>query len=85
MRTRQPKYIVCKSADEIADLVCNEFVSCIRTNPKSVFIFPTGSTPCKTYAKLVADHKKNKTSWKDVISFNCDEYVMPNDNFPDQT
>ena len=81
----QPKYIVCDSADQIADIVCKQFTDQIQKNPRSVFIFPTGSTPCKTYAKLVADHKKNGTSWKDVISFNCDEYVMLNDKFPDQT
>ena len=85
MLTYKPKFIVCDNGDQIADIVCNQFTDTIKNNPRAVFIFPTGSTPCKTYAKLVLDHKMNGTSWKDVISFNCDEYVMPNDNFPDQT
>ena len=85
MSIYQPKYIVCDNADQIADIVSKQFIDCIKKNPKSVFIMPTVSTPCKTYAKLVEDHKKNGTSWKDVITFNCDEYVMPNNNFLDQT
>ena len=85
MKPRQPKYVVCDNADQIADIVSKQFIDLIKQNKKCVFIMPTGSTPCKTYAKLVQDHKNNATSWKDVITFNCDEYVMPNNNFPDQT
>ena len=85
MNTYPLKFIVCDNADQIADIVSKQFIDLIKTGNKAVFIMPTGSTPCATYAKLVEDHKKNGTSWKNVVTFNCDEYVMLNDKFPDHT
>ncbi|MCD8312910.1 MAG: glucosamine-6-phosphate deaminase, partial [Bacteroidales bacterium] len=36
---------------------------------------PTGSTPLSTYAELVNLYKAGKVSFKNVITFNMDEYV----------
>ncbi len=36
---------------------------------------PTGSTPLTTYRELIALHKDGKVSFKNVITFNMDEYV----------
>lgn len=36
---------------------------------------PTGSTPLSTYKELIALHKAGKVSFKNVITFNMDEYV----------
>lgn len=36
---------------------------------------PTGSTPLTTYKELIALHKAGKVSFKEVITFNMDEYV----------
>ncbi len=36
---------------------------------------PTGSTPLATYKELIALHKEGKVSFKNVITFNMDEYV----------
>ncbi len=36
---------------------------------------PTGSTPLSTYAELIALNKAGKVSFKNVITFNMDEYV----------
>ncbi|MEG0789466.1 MAG: glucosamine-6-phosphate deaminase [Alistipes sp.] len=36
---------------------------------------PTGSTPLSTYKELIALHKAGKVSFKNVTTFNMDEYV----------
>ncbi len=36
---------------------------------------PTGSTPIGTYKELIALNKAGKVSFKDVVTFNMDEYI----------
>ncbi len=36
---------------------------------------PTGSTPLETYKELVRRHKAGKVSFRNVVTFNMDEYV----------
>ncbi len=36
---------------------------------------PTGSTPLSTYAELINLYKEGKVSFKNVVTFNMDEYV----------
>lgn len=36
---------------------------------------PTGSTPVGTYQRLVQLHKEGKVSFKNVVTFNMDEYI----------
>lgn len=43
--------------------------------PGKVLGLATGSTPLGLYARMVKDHKENGTSYKDIKSFNLDEYV----------
>ena len=46
-----------------------------KTDKPFVLGLPTGSTPLSTYAELIALHKAGKVSFKNVITFNMDEYV----------
>lgn len=42
---------------------------------------PTGSSPIGTYQELVRLHKQGKVSFKNVVTFNMDEYVgLPEDH-----
>lgn len=42
---------------------------------------PTGSTPLGTYRELIKLHKEGKVSFKNVVTFNMDEYVgIPEDH-----
>ncbi len=42
---------------------------------------PTGSSPVGTYNELVRMHKEGKVSFKNVVTFNMDEYVgLPEDH-----
>ena len=43
--------------------------------PGKVLGLATGSSPLGLYARMVEDHKKNGTSYKDIRTFNLDEYV----------
>lgn len=36
---------------------------------------PTGSTPLGTYRELIRQHKAGKVSFRNVVTFNMDEYI----------
>ena len=46
-----------------------------KTDKPFVLGLPTGSTPLSTYEELIALYKAGKVSFKNVITFNMDEYV----------
>src|SRR3954471_14204858 len=62
-------------AREIADLIREKQ----KKKEKCVLGLATGSTPKTLYAELVRMHREEKLSFKNVISFNLDEYY-PIDN-----
>ena len=43
---------------------------------------PTGSTPIGTYNELIKMHKEGKLSFKNVVTFNMDEYVGLDSDHP---
>jgi glucosamine-6-phosphate isomerase len=54
-----------------------------RKTPERKFVLglPTGSSPIGTYEKLIALNKAGKVSFKNVATFNMDEYVgIPEDH-----
>jgi glucosamine-6-phosphate deaminase len=64
-------------AKEIADLIKKRAVE----GKHVVLGLATGSTPTRVYAELVRLHKKEGLSFKNVFSFNLDEYYpMPPDS-----
>ena len=67
------KVITVKNADEAAleaFKVMKDFIK-----PGKVLGLATGSTPLGLYNLMVKDHKENGTSYKDILTFNLDEYV----------
>lgn len=44
---------------------------------------PTGSTPLGMYKKLIEMHKAGRISFKNVVTFNMDEYVGLDENHPE--
>lgn len=67
------KIIRVKDAEEASEKafeVMKEFIK-----PGKVLGLATGSTPLGLYARMVNDHKENGTSYKDIRTFNLDEYV----------
>ena len=62
--------------------VCQEFIDLINSKKDCVLGLATGSTPEGVYAKLIDAFKDDKVSFKDVTTFNLDEYVGLEDSHP---
>ena len=59
-----------KIADEIAELIIQKQ----KKNQNCVLGLATGSSPIKVYQELVRKHKEENLSFKNVYTFNLDEY-----------
>ena len=70
--------LIHKSSDEASLFVANEIAELIRQRQKQgkhvVLGLATGSTPTKMYEYLVKFHQEDGLSFKNVITFNLDEY-----------
>ena len=62
-----------------------ERINAFKPTAKKPFILglPTGSTPIGTYKELVKLYKKGKVSFKNVVTFNMDEYVQIPEDHPE--
>ncbi len=60
----------------VAKFVMTE-INNFSPTPDNPFVLglPTGSTPLGTYKKLIELYKEGKVSFKNVVTFNMDEYV----------
>lgn len=67
-----PRDVAAWAASHIAKRI-NEKAE--RSNAPFVLGLPTGSTPIGTYEELIRMHKEGLVSFKNVITFNMDEYV----------
>lgn len=54
----------------------------LDSKENAVLGLATGSSPEGLYAEMVEDHKENGTSYKDVVTYNLDEYVGIDRNDP---
>lgn len=66
---------IFNNKEDIAKTAANEFKKVMRDNPKAVLGLATGSSPVGTYHELVEYYKKGEIDFKEVITFNLDEYV----------
>ncbi len=73
---------ICKNDDEVASEAARIIIEQVKNNNKSILGLATGSTPVRTYEKLINEHKENGTSYKDVVTFNLDEYVGLDSSHP---
>jgi glucosamine-6-phosphate deaminase len=61
--------------DALSDRAANIFLSAILANPRIVLGLPTGRTPVKMYERVVAACSREYHCFRDVVSFNLDEYI----------
>jgi glucosamine-6-phosphate deaminase len=61
--------------DALSDRAAKIFLSAIRRNPRIVLGLPTGRTPVKMYERVVAACSREYHCFRDVVTFNLDEYV----------
>jgi glucosamine-6-phosphate deaminase len=69
------KLIQTSSYDELSKHAAAKIISKLNADPRLNLGLATGSTPTGLYKNLIDDHKKNKTSYKQVNTFNLDEYI----------
>lgn len=69
---------VFEDANEASKVVAHEIAALIRykteKNEKCVLGLATGSSPIKVYDELIRLHKEEGLSFKNVVTFNLDEY-----------
>lgn len=66
--------------DEIEKEMANIFIDEIKKNPRCVLGFATGSSPLGIYKNIIDAYKKGEISFKDVTTFNLDEYIGLDEN-----
>lgn len=80
------RLIIQPVPEDVARWAANYIVRKINlANPTDdkpfVLGLPTGGTPLNTYRELIRLHRDGKVSFKNVVSFNMDEYVgLPEDH-----
>lgn len=80
------RIIIKPDAAEVGKWVADYLIERIKSaNPTAskpfILGLPTGSSPIPAYQELIRRHKKGEVSFKNVITFNMDEYVgIPKDH-----
>ncbi len=74
------RLIIENNAKQVAAWAADYIIRQIKakealTSAPFVLGLPTGSTPLETYKELIRRHKAGDVSFKNVITFNMDEYV----------
>lgn len=65
---------IFNSADELADAAAQLFIETINQKNNAVLGLATGASPVPTYKRLIEAYNAGKVSFKDVKTFNLDEY-----------
>ena len=65
---------IFNNAEEIGKAVANLIIEQVNEKPNSVLGFATGASPVPTYQALIKAYNKGKVSFKDITTFNLDEY-----------
>ena len=67
--------VICKTKEEASKLAADMITAAVRKNPKTVLGLATGSTPVPMYKEMIKACKAKKVSYRQVKSWNLDEYV----------
>lgn len=69
------KTIICKNYDEVSHEAFKVMKGVLDTEENPVLGLATGSTPVGLYKEMIQDHKETGRSYKDILTFNLDEYA----------
>lgn len=73
--------IVTNNYDEMSQKAADIFVDLLKRKPNATLGLATGSTPIGLYKKLIEKNKAKEISFKDVTTYNLDEYCdIPKDH-----
>lgn len=76
------KLIITKDYNELSKEAFKVMKEVLDSKKDVVLGLATGSSPEGLYAEMVEDHKNNGTSYKDVVTYNLDQYVDIDRNDP---
>ncbi len=76
------KIIKVKDYEEASQKALEIMLEVIKNNPKANLGLATGSTPKRLYELMIEDYKINGTSYKDIKTFNLDEYFGLSQDHP---
>lgn len=65
---------IFKTAEEIGKEAAKLFVNTVKAKPDCVLGLATGATPIPTYKSIIESYKSGEVSFKDVKTYNLDEY-----------
>lgn len=65
---------ILDNAEQIGKAVANLIIEQVNTKPNSVLGFATGASPVPTYKELIKAYNEGAVSFKDITTFNLDEY-----------
>lgn len=68
------KVIITKNYEDLSQSAAGHVADLLKSKPDAVLGLPTGSTPLGMYKELIALNKKGQLSFKNVTTFNLDEY-----------
>ena len=66
--------VICKTKEEASRKAAEMINAAVKANPKTVLGLATGSTPVDMYKEMIKAVKDKKVSYKQVRSWNLDEY-----------
>ena len=69
------KVIKCKDYEEASKVASEIFIEAIKENPSITLGLATGSTPIGTYKNIIKAYNEGTISFKNVKTYNLDEYV----------
>ncbi len=68
------KVIKVKNYDELSKVAADIIADLLKENPKATLGLATGSSPIGLYQNLIKKYEKGEISFKDVKTYNLDEY-----------
>ena len=82
------RVIIKDTTPEVAQWAARYIVDAINAKAKKtdapfVLGLPTGSTPLETYKELIRLHKAGEVSFRNVVTFNMDEYIGLAEDHPE--
>lgn len=69
------KIHIFESHEEMSQMCAKQIEEMIHRKPSPVLGLATGGTPLKLYQYLIEGHQSRNVSYRDVTTFNLDEYV----------
>ena len=67
--------IIVGNNEILSKLIADDFIKVINNKPNAVLGLATGTSPLLVYANLIKANKEGRVSFKNVTTFNLDEYV----------